>query len=221
MQCTAKSKRSGERCRAKAVKGHRTCRMHAGRAAVGPAASQWKHGRYSKHMPTGLLEAFRERVNDPALLELESEIALLQTRLGALLERVYRDNGDIGTLWGQLGARWAQLKQAQLAGDAERASVLFGQVDATITAGAGDSATWREIGETIERIRRVVDTETRRTQLATQLDKEYVSREVAGAAFFEVGVLLRENWPVGADRAGLARIADGLARFLHEPPIED
>ena len=55
-QCSAKSKRSGERCRAPAVKGRLQCRMHGGilsseyhgAAVDGPSNPNWKHGRYSK-----------------------------------------------------------------------------------------------------------------------------------------------------------------------------
>ena len=55
-QCSAKSKRSGERCRAPAVKGRYQCRMHGGilskeyhgAAISGPENPNWKHGRCSK-----------------------------------------------------------------------------------------------------------------------------------------------------------------------------
>ena len=44
-RCHAKSKRSGERCKAPAVRGKRVCRMHGARAGA-PKGS--KHGMY-KH----------------------------------------------------------------------------------------------------------------------------------------------------------------------------
>jgi hypothetical protein len=60
-QCAAKSKRSGERCRAPAVTGRYQCRMHGGilskeyhgAAVSGPDSPNWRHGLCS-------VETFRE-----------------------------------------------------------------------------------------------------------------------------------------------------------------
>lgn len=45
-RCAAKSKRSGQPCRAPAVRGWKVCRMHGagGGARPGPANPNWKHG---------------------------------------------------------------------------------------------------------------------------------------------------------------------------------
>jgi hypothetical protein len=49
-RCTAKSKRTGQRCKAPAVKGWNVCRFHGARggAPEGEANGAWKHGHYSK-----------------------------------------------------------------------------------------------------------------------------------------------------------------------------
>src|SRR3974377_1236394 len=48
-RCTAKSKRTGQRCRAPAVRGWNVCRFHGARggAPKGKANGSWKHGYYS------------------------------------------------------------------------------------------------------------------------------------------------------------------------------
>lgn len=45
-RCTARSKRTGESCRAPAVTGWRVCRMHGagGGHAAGPSHPSWRHG---------------------------------------------------------------------------------------------------------------------------------------------------------------------------------
>lgn len=45
-RCTAKSKRTGQPCRAPAVRGWTVCRMHGARggARTGPDNPSWKHG---------------------------------------------------------------------------------------------------------------------------------------------------------------------------------
>ena len=49
-RCTAKSKRSGQRCKAPAVRGYSVCRFHGARggAPKGKANGAWKHGHYSE-----------------------------------------------------------------------------------------------------------------------------------------------------------------------------
>jgi hypothetical protein len=50
-RCTAKSKRSGKRCQAPAVRGRYTCRMHGGPgsgAPSGPANGNYRHGGSTK-----------------------------------------------------------------------------------------------------------------------------------------------------------------------------
>ncbi len=47
---TAKSKRTGQRCKAPAMRGWNVCRFHGARggAPKGKANGAWKHGRYSQ-----------------------------------------------------------------------------------------------------------------------------------------------------------------------------
>ena len=49
-RCCAKSKRSGERCKAPAVKGWTVCRMHGagGGAPTGKRNGMWRHGGRTK-----------------------------------------------------------------------------------------------------------------------------------------------------------------------------
>jgi hypothetical protein len=49
-RCTAKSKRTGQRCKAPAVRGWKVCRFHGARggAPKGKANLAWRHGRYSE-----------------------------------------------------------------------------------------------------------------------------------------------------------------------------
>jgi hypothetical protein len=51
-RCKAKSKRTGKRCRAPAVRGYRVCRMHGagGGAPEGKANGNFRHGRRTKEL---------------------------------------------------------------------------------------------------------------------------------------------------------------------------
>lgn len=86
MQCTAKSKRSGVQCRKAATPGSTKCHMHGGKSLGGMASPTFKTGRYSKHLPERLAGKYKEAMRDPNLLDLRSEVALLDIRLGELVE---------------------------------------------------------------------------------------------------------------------------------------
>jgi hypothetical protein len=66
-QCTAKSKRSGERCRRAATRGRTVCRMHGGASPAGVASATYRSGRYSKAVPVRLLALLHEALGDDRL----------------------------------------------------------------------------------------------------------------------------------------------------------
>ena len=75
MQCTAKTKRTGEQCKSYAVKGRKTCRMHGGTKKEGPASPSFKHGAYSRHMKKLVGDLIEEVRNDPELMNLDGRVA--------------------------------------------------------------------------------------------------------------------------------------------------
>jgi hypothetical protein len=58
-RCTAKSKRTGQRCRAPAVKGWKVCRMHGAR---GGAPEGEQNGNYKRGARTKETIAFRKLI---------------------------------------------------------------------------------------------------------------------------------------------------------------
>lgn len=73
--CGAKT-RAGKVCQGQAMANGR-CRMHGGSTPQGMASVHYKHGRYSKALAGTLLDRFEQSLNDPDLLALEAEIALV------------------------------------------------------------------------------------------------------------------------------------------------
>lgn len=84
-QCTAISKRSGARCKKAAMKGRTVCRAHGGATPRGIASPHLQHGRWSKDLPTQLARRYEAAVEDPDLLSLRDEIALVDTQISVLL----------------------------------------------------------------------------------------------------------------------------------------
>jgi hypothetical protein len=165
MQCTAKSKRTGEQCNGRAVVGGTKCRMHGGTSLAGIASPLFKHGRYSKHLPERLAGRYSEALADVKLLELGDEVALIGTRLGELVERI--DTGESAQRWKALQTAYTNLKAATRSGDKLEFVAAMAALEVAIEAGGQDYQTWREIVELTEQRRKLSESE-RKYQIAAQ-----------------------------------------------------
>jgi hypothetical protein len=135
--------------------------MHGGRSPVGPAHGRWRDGRYSKFIPKTLAADYRRAVSDPRLLELDSEVALLQARIGALLK-------DMSAVepppWGQAAESLNDLCQAVRHGRginealARHAAVVRQGADAA----ANQERLWERLQKTVELKAKVSSAEWRR-----------------------------------------------------------
>lgn len=188
-QCTATSKRTGERCRGPAVRGRNVCRMHGGHAG-----RPLKTGRYSKRLPHDLLELHQDALNDRRLLELRDEIALIDTRTSAVLRGL--STGESGAPWRALRQLWDRCE----AGDA----VALAAAGALIRQGSDNAAAWAEVQALIEQRRRLVDSERRRLVEMQQM----VTAEQASALLLVIVDAVRRV--VGVEKA--AALGDELRR---------
>ena len=130
--------------------------MHGGNYPRGVDHPSYRTGRYSKYAPAHLIEKYTEALDDPELLALRDEVALLDARLSELLERV--DSGDAGTLWPKLQAAWADARS----GDEIRQIRGTEALNRLIEQGATDHLAWEEIHGIIDRRTRVVTSERQR-----------------------------------------------------------
>lgn len=171
LTCTAKSRRSGVRCRGIAVNGspNQKCRMHGGRAthAIGTNNSQFKHGRHSKYLPSQLDTLYREALANPDLLELADHIALLEARIQSILAASAA--GDPVPRWSDLRAQFDRLATAVLAGKADEINVELASIFATFDAGAKWDSTWEQVQDTLEQLRKLTDTEVKRKKELNQM----------------------------------------------------
>jgi len=81
-------KRDGTRCKGMALKGMDKCRMHGG--ALAKAA--FRHGLFSKYIPTTLSSIYEEFANDPNIKSLRSEIAIARTLATTFLRKLEDSN---------------------------------------------------------------------------------------------------------------------------------
>lgn len=202
-QCTATSKRSGERCRNRPAIGRTLCHIHGGKTPVGIAAPQTVTGRYSKHLPTRMLATYEASKADPELLALRDEIGLLDARLVDLLKRV--DTGESGATWRALQAEYRAYREALAKADVPEMSARLKAIGSLITQGVADEAAWVDVRATVEHRRRLVESERKRLVDMQQM----VTGEQAALLVRSLMQAIRDHVH---DRDVLARITADLAR---------
>lgn len=207
-QCTAKSKRSGERCKRAAAPGRKVCYVHGGKTPRGPALPQFKTGRYSKYLPTGVLDSYHAALADEDLLATRDSIALAESRIVDLLKTL--DVGAGKALWEQARTSLAALQQAIRDSDGEKIIESLRQLDKIIGGGVTQAQAWNEIGDWMERARRLRETEQRRLVAMQQM----ITSEQAMVLVAALTMAVKNNV---SDPVALRAITDEFARTIGAP----
>ncbi|MDP8910250.1 MAG: hypothetical protein M3N47_14310 [Chloroflexota bacterium] len=79
--CGARTKSTGLPCEKAVEPGRSRCRMHGGATPRGIASPHTRHGRYSKDLPTQMLARYQVALDDPELLSVRDDAALLEARI--------------------------------------------------------------------------------------------------------------------------------------------
>ncbi len=212
MRCSAKSKRSGERCKRAATPGSAVCRMHGSRSLKGAASPAFRDGRYSRLLPGGLSQAYERSRNDPNLLSLRDEVAVLDSRLAELVGKL--DSLESASLWKRLRETAAEVHSAYLSEDAQRLAAGLTEIDVLVKAGAESAEVWREIERLVDARRKLVAGESQRlvameAMLSTEQAVALV-RSVYSACAQEI-----------ADPTVLNRVGDRLRALTARPAVEN
>jgi hypothetical protein len=208
--CNAISKRTQQPCRAYAVTGREKCYHHGGKSLRGLASPTLRHGRYAKDLPTRLLGKYREALEDQNLLALRDEIALIESRVRDLIQRV--DTGESSHLWKSLQKTWQDLSAARQHGDGQAMAEALNEMGQLIARGMADYAAWEDVGRQLDRKQRLVDSERRRLVEMQQM------MTVEQAMLF-MGALLDAIHQTITDRDLLSALEVKFRRIL--PPLRD
>lgn len=181
------------------------CMMHGGKSLVGIASPTFVTGRYSKHIPTRLAAKYHESQSDPDLLNLRSEIALLDSRMADVLEAV--SNGEAGELWKRLKEALAEYDKCRgKNAEAERHDA-FNQIRWLVNEGYQEYMSWMEIRTIAEDRRRLVDSERSRLKDMQQM----ITSERAALLIGALTASIRKHV---TDRDALAAIAADLRALV-------
>lgn len=152
-------RKDGTPCRRPPSRGKNVCNSHGAKSKAGAESPAFKHGRYSSALPDRLLERYRNAVEDPELLDLTQQIAVMDARLHELLGRV--DSGESGAIWKAMKAAYKdwQAEKRKKNGDPQAAEA---HLVAMIEKGFADNAAWIDVFEVFELRRVAVQTDSRR-----------------------------------------------------------
>lgn len=181
------------------------CKKHGGPSLSGAAAPAFKHGRFSKHLPSALRQHYEDNRRDPDVLVLMDELAVLDARLAQLLGTL--DAGETGAKWAAARDIFSRIKAAQSAKDIGGMVNGLNALEAVINAGSADADVWRDVLTVIGLKRKVADTETKRLVRKHRV----LTEDRAYELLRHVLHILRERIP---DRKLLGLIGADLERVL-------
>jgi hypothetical protein len=202
--CGAKT-RSGGECTQPPMPNGR-CRLHGGKSLRGVEHPNFQHGRYAKDLLPSLQQDYCRTLADPRILALKDEISLLSARVHEVLR-----TGESGQRWRDVKAAWNAADMALQEGDVSKLNRAMGELGGIIHAGLHDWNHWTEIGQLLERLRRLKTSEHRhRVDARLAITQEQLSAEIAA-----VLDILRRNIK---DRDTLHAINEELRRLVSGDP---
>ena len=154
MRCIGRNK-DGTKCKEKALVTSSYCRHHNSKEM-----RVRRNGRYGKNIPRNLLQDYEEAVADPGLVGFRDDIALLEARINELLGQM--EQGESPELWLELRRIWGYFMTAIRNGDADRQKELVPQLNERIISGASKASAWKELTATVDKRRKVVESEQKR-----------------------------------------------------------
>ncbi len=138
--------------------GKRVCYNHGGMTPRGRDSPHHRTGRHSRYLPERLVERYQEALDDEELTRLDSEIALVDTKIQDVLTRL-EETGEGPGAWAEVQQVRAQLRRAEESADANAKCRARERFDAAIDAGREEQLTWRVVMNLVEQRRKLVETE--------------------------------------------------------------
>jgi hypothetical protein len=171
----------------------------------------WHGGQFT---PTKFVEVlsdtlnlrYNELYNDPELLSMRHEIALVDIRLEALLSQL--GTGESSEAWKKLHQTLQRFHDAVAVNDQDLQTVCLTELDEIAVNQYGDSILWNNIHAIIEQRRRLVETEQKRAVMFN----EYFSKESAFRLINALTTAVRDHVP---DMKALEAISEDLKKIYY------
>lgn len=153
-------------CTSTAVMGNGRCSRHGGKAIAGPAHYKFRTGRYSRQMPTRLLERYQEGLADETLTDFNDDLAVIDARLDDLFSQM--DEGGGKEIFAEIKDAYKSFKYANQDGDPQAMREALRRLDDAISRGSGESFLWTEVRNLQEQRRKIILAQAKHMQLTNQ-----------------------------------------------------
>ena len=142
------------------------CRRHGGKSLVGSSHPRFKHGKYSRSLPDRLQAAYLDSLNDENKLALDNELAAVDARLIELMNALDHE-GDTAA-WARANELMDEMYTAAQKGQNQLATQKMMELRDVLKSGGHNHAIWEAILRTMERRRKLSETEQKRIVLARE-----------------------------------------------------
>lgn len=153
-------------CTTTALKPNGRCNRHGGASLSGAAAPNFQHGRFSRNLPTRLLERYQEALDDPKLHDLTDDLALIDTRIGDVLQQMEEGGGE--EIFKEIKESYTSFKYANQDGDKQAMREALRRLDDSIRRGSTETYLWSELRALQEQRRKIVLAHAKHLQMTNQ-----------------------------------------------------
>jgi len=204
-------KSDGTQCQNYPIAGSQWCKFHGAMAAKGIANSQFKDGRYSRYVPKALLDKYEAARDDPELLSQKDDIAILETRISQLLQRLDLDSNIHE--WDFLEKKLQDLRVAVVSGANAQATTIIADLAEFVEKGQQDVKTWNEITRIMDIKRKVSESERKRLIEMDQI----ITAEKAMLLITMISTIVKKYV---TDSATLSAISQEFVRLSRRDPSQ-
>jgi len=154
-------KANGDRCKNPVRPGWKVCRSHGAGYRDKPGGlnnKQIVNGKYANHLPAKLLTAYEEFVEDPDIVSMRNEMALLDARIIELVDTIGTSTSE--DAWFSVRRACGVLGKKDIyEEDVEEAVGLLGNA---LVYNDNDDKVWKDLMNVIDNRRKLAETERRR-----------------------------------------------------------
>lgn len=155
----------GTPCQSRPIKTRARCKFHGGRVPRGVDSPHYRGKAWSKDLPTRLADKVRAGLENPDLISMREELALIDARMSELVERlVTNEDGDAWFEVSRIAARIRKVVDDQPGNWFDELEECLQELAACLNAHTSDVQTWSEIQQTLEQRRKIADTERKREE---------------------------------------------------------
>jgi hypothetical protein len=155
------------------------CWHHGASSISGPDAGAWQGKGISKVLSSRLLASYQAHFEDPDILNMTSDISLLNMRRDALVEK-WQEKLVSEAQWENLKNAYENLCDAINLGHQNKINLLLYNLGSVISDGYSDIMLWQEIVKIEEQITKIKEREIRRRKAADTVISENEFRRIFG-----------------------------------------